>query len=176
MVQRFPWLQALALAALFAAGCGVRAVKVTAPSPAPATADGSKFLLPEAPPGAKGVLDVRKEAKEGDEVVVIGKVGGSKKPIIKDRAAFTIVDPSLKSCDEIPGDECPCPWDYCCAPNLAQATVMIKFVDEEGKTLAADPRQLLGIKELQTVIIRGKARRDDAGNLTIHASGLHVKS
>jgi hypothetical protein len=169
-------LPVVTLAGLLAAGCGGRVSQDIPPSPSREAGDGSKYLLAEAPAGAKGVLDVRKEAKEGDDVVVIGKVGGSKKPIIKDRVAFTIVDPSLKSCDEIPGDECPSPWDYCCSPNLAQATVMIKVVDEQGKTLAADPRQFLGIKELQTVIVRGKAKRDESGNLTIQASGLFVKS
>ena len=51
----------------------------------------------------------------------------------------------------------------------------MKFVDEQGKTLPTDARQLLGLKELQTVVIQGKAKRDDAGNLTVLASGLYVK-
>jgi len=39
----------------------------------------------------------------------------------------------------------------------------------------ADARELLKVKELSTVVIKGKARRDDAGNLTILASGVFVK-
>jgi hypothetical protein len=121
------------------------------------------------------VIDVRKDARDGDEVLVVGKVGGEKRPFVKDRAAFTLVDLSLKSCDEIPGDNCKTPWDYCCAPGLAEARLLVKFVDDQGRTLPTDARQLVGIKELQTVVVRGKARRDDSGNLTVVATGLHVR-
>lgn len=42
--------------------------------------------------------------------------------------------------------------------------------------MKADARELLKIKELSTVVVKGKARRDDAGNLTVLATGIHVKS
>jgi hypothetical protein len=53
--------------------------------------------------------------------------------------------------------------------------VLIKVVDENGKLVKADARELLNVKELSTVVIKGKARRDDKGNLTILASGVFVK-
>jgi hypothetical protein len=31
------------------------------------------------------------------------------------------------------------------------------------------------VKELSTVVIKGKAQRDDAGNLTVLANGVFVK-
>ena len=40
----------------------------------------------------------------------------------------------------------------------------------------ADARELLNVKELTTVVVTGKAQRDDAGNLTILATGVYVKS
>ena len=49
----------------------------------------------------------------------------------------------------------------------------MKFVDEQGKTLPYDPREARGIKELQTVVVRGRAKRDDQGNLTVVAAGIH---
>jgi hypothetical protein len=58
---------------------------------------------------------------------------------------------------------------------MARALAMIKFVDEQGKTLSQDPRQLLGIKELQTVVVRGRAKRDEKGNLTVQATKLFVR-
>ncbi len=61
-------------------------------------ATGPKFLLAAEPAGAKGVIDVRKEAKDGDEVVVVGQVGGDKQPFTEGRASFLIVDPSLQAC------------------------------------------------------------------------------
>jgi hypothetical protein len=165
-------------AALIVVGCE-RSANVNNPSGAVAIqsegADG--LLLAEEPEGAKGVLDVRKDAKDGDEVLVVGRVGGRAEPLVKGRASFTIVDPSLKTCSDIPGDNCERPWDYCCEnpSDLARATVLVKFVDEGGKTVARDARELLGVEPLQTVVVRGKAKRDADGNLTVLASALHVR-
>jgi len=68
--------------------------------------DGSKYLLASEPPEPKDVIALRGEAKDGDAIVVVGRVGGSKQPVVKGRAAFTIVDLSLKPCDAEEGDEC----------------------------------------------------------------------
>lgn len=38
-----------------------------------------------------------------------------------------------------------------------------------------DARELLKVKELATVVVEGKARRDDANNLTVLATNIHVK-
>jgi hypothetical protein len=136
-----------------------------------------QYVLSAEPNGAKGVKDVREGAKDGDEVVVIGRVGGAKNPIVKDHASFTIVDPSLTPCSEKEGDNCPTPWDYCCntREDLARATLMVKFVDERGKTLAKDAQSLLGIQPLQTVVVQGHAQRDGDGNLTVVADKLFVR-
>jgi hypothetical protein len=58
---------------------------------------------------------------------------------------------------------------------MARALAMIKLVDEQGKTLLYDARHTLGIKELQTVVVAGRAKRDEAGNLTVWASGIYVR-
>jgi hypothetical protein len=71
----------------------------------------AKYMLASEPDGAKGVKEVKQKAKDGDEVVVVGRLGGSVKPFTG-RAALTIVDVSFKPCDEIEGDNCPTPWDY----------------------------------------------------------------
>jgi hypothetical protein len=128
------------------------------------------------PPGAKNVLQVRQQAKDGDEVVIVGRVGGSTKPIADGMIVFTIVDASFQPCNEKTMDSCPTPWDYCCDPKekLAQATAAIQVVDEQGNTIAKDARQVLGIKELATVVVRGKAKRDDKGNLTVVAEPKQV--
>src|SRR5438128_4021300 len=105
----------VALAFVFALGCGrgpVPAVNNNAAS----TAIDESYLLASEPTGAKGVSDIRKEAADGDEVLVVGRIGGSIKPWVDGRAAFMIVDPSLKSCRDAEGDSCPTPWDYCCTP------------------------------------------------------------
>jgi hypothetical protein len=137
-----------------------------------------RYLLKEEPTGARGVLDARKDVKDGDEVVVVGRVGGSKDPLGKDRAYFTIVDPSYHACGEDnKEDDCKTPWDYCCTPRdeLARATALVKVVDDQGKTVGHAADGLLGVKPLQTVVVRGKAKRDDSGNLTVLAEGLYVR-
>jgi len=137
--------------------------------------DGSAYLLKEEPKGGIDVINARETVKDDDEVVVVGRIGGSKNPWVKDRAAFSIVDSSLLACSDNPEDNCPTPWDYCCADNLAQSKVLVKFVDDEGKLVKADAKKLLDLKELQTVVVKGKAERDKAGNLRILATGIYVR-
>jgi hypothetical protein len=161
------------------AGCG-QSTSVTKPpattSVSVSVVENSKLLLTEAPKEAQGVIALRKEAKDGDEVVIEGRIGGAVDPWVEGRAAFQIVDNSLVPCNERKGDDCPTPWDYCCDSDvLPKSKATVKFVDAQGKTLSTDARQLLGIKELQTVIVKGQAKRDEAGNLTVLASSMFVK-
>ena len=139
--------------------------------------DGSKFLLTQEPEGATSIIQVRAAAKDGDEVVLIGRIGGSSDPWVEGRAAFSAVDESLRACSDIPGDLCPQPWDYCCETDkLPTATALIKIVDEEGSLVNADAKQLLDVAELSTVVIHGTAQRDESGNLTVLARGVYVKA
>lgn len=137
---------------------------------------GSKYLLPSEPVSSLPVIAARQSAKQGDSVVVVGRIGGSVNPWIDGLAAFTIVDASLKACSDTPGDTCPKPWDYCCVTDqLPAATALIKLVDDRDAVVDVDARSLLNLKELDTVVVRGKAVRDDSGNLVVMASGLFVR-
>lgn len=132
----------------------------------------SKYLLSSEPHGAEGVLAVREQVKDGDSVAIVGRVGGEEKPWVDGLAAFTIVDPSLQPCTE----GCETPWDYCCDTDvLPKASATVKFVDSRGQVVAKDARQLFGIKELATVVVKGRAKRDDVGNLTVLADGIYVR-
>lgn len=136
-----------------------------------------KYVLSEEPKDAQTVLTTREKAKDKDDVVVVGRIGGRKDPWVKGVAAFSIVDPSLKACNERPGDTCPTPWDYCCEADLAKATVFVTVIDgKTGKTLKEDARETLKLHELDTVVVEGKAQRDKKGNLTIAASKLFVRA
>jgi len=161
------------LGLLFAVGCSQQGGETATPGP---SANGLKYLLGQEPAEANDVVGVRETAKHGDAVVIVGRIGGSANPWIEDRAAFSIVDRSLKACSDIPGDSCPIPWDYCCETDkLPTGTALVKVVDEQGKLVKEDARQLLGVKELATVVIEGKAERDKIGNLTILANGVFIK-
>jgi hypothetical protein len=158
--------------ALLTAGCA--SSNTSAPvSPSP---EAAKYLLSAEPAAAQPVAAAKKEAKDGDDVTLIGRIGGSDSPFVAGRASFTIVDTKLVPCSERPGDSCPTPWDYCCdTDQLPASTASIKVVDETGKTLAIDAKTGLGLKELQTIVVTGKAKRDEAGNLSVLASGIFVK-
>lgn len=172
------WKQVSLAACLLAAGCGASATApqaATAPAAGP-SAEGKAYLLASEPADAKPIVETKANAKSGEEVVVVGRIGGGVNPWVEGRAAFSLVDLSLKACSDIPGDACPTPWDYCCQTDqLGKARTLVKLVGADGKPLASDARQLLGVKELQTLIVKGKAQRDDDGNLTVLASGIFLR-
>ena len=167
-INRYLFLAALALAA----GCS----RPDAPSETPPQSP-SKHLLSTEPAGAQSVAEVRKSAAGEEHVVVVGRIGGDANPWVDGIAAFLITDTSLTPCNERPGDNCRTPWDYCCDLDvLKDLKVMVKLVDADGQPLGTDARTLLNLEELQTVVVRGRARRDEAGNLTILATGVFVRS
>lgn len=163
-----------------AGGCG-RDIAIPAdadrsPASEPAI-DGRRYLLAEEPDGAQEVISARQSVADDEDVVIVGRIGGSRDPWVEGRAAFSVVDNSLKACSDREGDHCPYPWDYCCeSAGLPQAKVLVKIVDEHGRLVEADARKLLNVQELQTVVVRGKAQRDEAGNLTVLASGVFIKN
>ncbi|MSQ96853.1 MAG: hypothetical protein EXR98_20185 [Gemmataceae bacterium] len=146
------------------------------PDPKAAGDARAKYLLASEPAGAKGVKEIKQQAKDGDEVVVVGRIGGSVKPFTG-RASFTIVDLSFKPCNEIEGDSCETPWDYCCdAPDeLAKGKVLVKLVDAAGKTLPEDAKELLSIKELQTVVIQGQMRKGEDNSVSVVVNGIFIR-
>jgi len=140
-----------------------------------ATAD-AKFIMVEEPDGAQDVIAVRESAKDGDEILITGRIGGDKKPFVDGLAAFTIVDHSLTACSDIEGDNCATPWDYCCQTDkLPTSTAFVELHDQDGDLVKGNAKDILKVKELSTVVVKGKALRDDAGNLTVVAESVYVK-
>lgn len=164
----------LLAAALLILGCGPEQnPQSTSPPEVPS---GHKYSLASEPQDAQDVIQVRENAQNEEAVVVVGRIGGSANPWVEGKAAFSIVDLSLKACSDIEGDTCKMPWDYCCETDLLpKATVLVKVVDDSGKLVAVDARELLQAKELQTVVVQGTAKRDEAGNLTLVAAGVYLK-
>lgn len=174
MSSLYKLLTACLMAAPFTfVGCGTSPTPEAVSGP---SAEGKAFVLDAEPAAAQGVKDARADAKDADEVTVVGRIGGDTNPWIEGQAAFLVVDNGLKPCNEKDDDACETPWDYCCDTDaLPTHKAMVKFVDAEGKTVATDARKLLGLKELQTVVVHGKAKRDEAGNLTVLADGIYVR-
>jgi hypothetical protein len=159
-------------------GCQRDTATPTAPAAgADATkVDGANLRLPVEPAGAADVITARQNVADGDDVLIVGRIGGGENPWVEGRAAFSIVDASLKACSDIAGDACETPWDYCCETDrLATATALVKLVAEDGTLIKADARALLEVRELDTVIVQGTAQRDDVGNLTVLGTGVYVQ-
>ena len=53
---------------------------------------------------------------------------------------------------------------------------LVRFEDKQGKVVLEDARNLFGIMELQTVVVKGIAKRDEAGNLTVIADGIFLRN
>jgi hypothetical protein len=163
-----------ALIFMSSALCSSCGVKESAAPPSKPAALPESFALASEPAGAKPVKEVIASVKSGDEVLVAGRVGveGS------DRAYFSLVDASLKACSETPmNDPCKTPWDFCCTPSdeLKKLAATVEFRD--GAALySGSVLGFRGLDHLKHVVVKGKAEKDAAGNLTIVASGIFVKS
>ena len=156
----------------FVLGCGGSTAPTNSAGPSP---EGAAYILASEPTAAQSVKEVRADAQDAQEVTLVGRIGGDENPWVEGQAAFLIVDKSLKPCNEQHDDACATPWDYCCDTDALPANkVLVKVVDASGKPIATDARKLLGLKELQTVVVHGKAQRDEAGNLSVMADGIFV--
>lgn len=163
---------AIATTLAIVAGCGTSTPPTATSTP---SVEGAAYRLATEPAGAKGVKEARANVKDDQEVTLVGRIGGDAKPWVEGQAAFVLMDSVLKPCGADEG--CPTPWDCCCDPNLSPETkAMVKVVDGSGKTVATDARKLLGLKELQTVVVHGRAKRDETGNLTVLADGVFVRN
>lgn len=146
---------------------------------------GSASALPESfhlkaePSGALSAAQARTTAKTGDTVVLVGRVGryAVADPFAAGFASFTIVDQKMKPCGEDGMDGCKIPWDYCCADadEMKASTVNIEFRDAAGKPYPISARGFHGVVPLATVVVTGKAEKDEAGNLIVAATGVFVR-
>lgn len=126
---------------------------------------------------AVGVAQCKTSAKVGDTVVVVGRIGGAKVPFNASRSVFTIVDPSLKACSDIPGDDCKTPWDYCCdRDKLPQNMATIEIVDAQGKVLPINVRGADGLEPLVRVAVTGKVTEcNDQGLFVVRAERINLE-
>ncbi|MFL2869696.1 MAG: hypothetical protein ACJZ8O_03020 [Pirellulaceae bacterium] len=136
---------------------------------------GQPFIVKSAPSNPQNVHEVLANAKDGEEVVAVGRVGGRVNPWIEGLAAFNFVDVSQLACSELPGDPCPTPWDFCCAPDLKENRILVQVPDASGEPIAEDAKTMLGLMELDTLVISGKVLKDDNGNVILLLSQAFIK-
>lgn len=137
-----------------------------------------KYFTEEAIAGARAIHVVKPEAKPGDEVVLSGQVMGREKVFVEGRASFILGDPEkLTTCDKIPGDKCPTPWDACCDAKELKlgGTASIQIVGEDGRVLEGGLRGTNGLKELSYVTLKGVVAEQSSGDsLIVNATQIHV--
>ena len=134
----------------------------------------AKYILSEEPADASEIAELLESAQDGQEVAVVGRIGGSASPFVDGLAAFTLVDTHLEPCPDAEG--CPTPWDYCCDRSiLPKHTLTVKVVDDQDSPVEHDAADLLGVEELSTVVAQGRAAVDEAGNVSILATGVFVR-
>lgn len=148
-------------------GCGQ-----SAPEPdLTAGALSESFWRAEPPQNPVSVLEAHRLAEGLSTIAITGRVS----EFVETRAQFKLTDSSFTPCSELEGETCKTPWDYCCvAPDeLAGGTVVVEF--REGDRLArVSLKGFHGFDHLRRVVVEGRPKKDEAGNLTIVASGLHV--
>ena len=124
------------------------------------------------------VVEARKSAQPGDEIIVIGKVSGAMSPFTEGFATFVLADQALETCDLVPGDLCETPWDACCVePSVIQNMRMsIQILGEDGRPVMQSLRGVRGMKELDTLVVSGTvAEGSTADNLILNATGIFQK-
>ncbi|WDQ15039.1 hypothetical protein [Rhodopirellula sp. P2] len=171
-MKRFQHLVLASVVALIA-GCG--GAEVADQDATQVSGADAAYLASSEPADAMPVGEAREKAADGEELTLVGLIGGSTEPFVDGLAAFTIVDPKVPYCADEEG--CPTPWDYCCTQDQVKDNIAtVKVVDESGAPVSKTARELLGVNELTTVVVRGIAKRDEQGNLTVETSDVFVRS
>ncbi len=134
------------------------------------------YVLAAEPTNSIEVEAARATAKAGESVVVHGRV----QEVVEGRAAFMLVDASMKACNEKAGaaDSCTTPWDFCCddPTELAKKLVSVEVRGNTNSPLTASLLGNFGFDHLKHVVVKGKVETDAKGNVTIVADGIYVRS
>ena len=132
--------------------------------------------------------DAKTPLVEELDVILVGSVGGVPNPsaeatpdfpFAKGKAIFFLVDPEVAAEAEehahthAEGEECA----FCAAhaADSAHAIAVVQFADEKGNALPVDARELFELKEKETVVVKGKAKANGNGMITVDATGLYVR-
>jgi len=106
------------------------------------------FISQESLGEAISVLEARKRNDLGQLMVIQGFIGGMVEPFTQSRALFVLGDESIKTCDKIPGDHCPTPWDACCEDRkkLIDGSITVRLLDDHGQILPGTLKNVMGIE------------------------------
>jgi hypothetical protein len=155
----------------------------------------ARLQLTDQPRDAQQVVAVLKqlaadksqpEALKTCDVVITGQIGGVPNvwptehpqfPWYRSQASFFLVDSKVAAqCTvrALPSNGKVCIVCQRQAAKNARAMAVVNLVDENGETLPVNARELMNLKENQTVIVRGKAKLLAGSMLVIDADGIYV--
>lgn len=137
-------------------------------------------VIAETPPeGPVSVVEARAQAQPGESITLRGKVGGKINPISDAVAILVLADEkAITSCDDMPGDACETPWDYCCedSSKIAASTATIQVRNADGRVLRSSLRDVAGLKELSRLVIAGTVDESSTAEaLIVNADKIHVE-
>lgn len=122
------------------------------------------------------MVAARKTAKPGETITIEGIVAGTMSPFAEGFASAVVSDLGVETCDKIPGDSCPTPWDACCAdPDVLKSMrLTIQVIGQDGRPVAQTLRGISGLKEMDKIVVEGiVAEGSTPENLVINVNQLH---
>lgn len=166
------------LASTVLLGCdGKSAEKTTSDTEAFIDIPDSTFMS-QRPAEAKDLVVIKKDAKVGDQVTFLARVGGRSRPFVEKQAIFVAADPSLQSCEIIADDDhCPVPWDYCCEDGqlLREGMATIRILDTDGRPFSVNAKGAGGLQAAKFIVVEGTVSdRNDEGLFVVDASRIWV--
>lgn len=127
-----------------------------------------------APAGGTTIILARQTAKEGQTVVVQGRVGGLAQPFVDGRAVFLVVDPQALVCS--PG--CGVKPGQVCAETLKAimaSSATVQVTDPQGRPLKVGLQGKSGLQPNAEVVVRGTVAKLEKNLMLINAQQIHVK-
>lgn len=147
------------------------------------SAVGKAILLSEEPAGCEGIDDLKSNMLTGlnpdGTAVLVGRIGGGDNETWDpDKAAFLVSDLALKIEEHDDGhggaghDDCA----FCQAAKekALESMALVQIVDDSGKVISTDARQLLGLADGQVIVAEGQGALED-GTLVFSAKKVFVR-
>ncbi len=163
----------VALAALAHLSGGDEAVAQSGQKAQPAAALPDGLFVKESIPMARGVKDAKEGTKQGDTVVLVGRIGGRPVPFVGGRAVFLLADETLPPCT----DGCGTPWDFCCTPSnvIMEGLATVQVLGPDGRPLKTGLQNVNGLQPMAVVMVEGRVARKDTNIFVVNAYRIYVK-
>ena len=165
------WL--FALFGIVAMGCDT---KQAAENAGNAPSDGGKYILKSEPTDPRTPTEIKESVTEPTLIAVAGRVdAGALEPFQDGVASFMISqlpDTSHADGDANHADNCP----FCKRKLKNAPKAVVRILDDGGKVVPVDARQLLGVAKGDIVVVQGLATYlEPVNTVQIDAEGIYIR-